>query len=178
MTTVIKSIGSGKTYSTIASWIASLSDGTYSSGDDVIGELYDSSYDETFNIGDDPFDTGGLDSVTLRANSSYKHDGTPDSGVKIVYSGSVSDATAPYTVSYNSSTVHLYVCSIFHFHVPSQIFFEIGVVTSQFVGSSQDHVLDYLLQLTVHDFISFTVVILFVRSQCVGVVRRVLSIFL
>lgn len=104
MTTVIKSIGSGKTYSTIASWIASLSDGTYSSGDDVIGELYDSSYDETFNIGDDPFDTGGLDSVTLRANSSYKHDGTPDSGVKIVYSGSVSDATAPYTVSYNSST--------------------------------------------------------------------------
>jgi hypothetical protein len=49
MATVIKSIGSGKDYSTIAAWIVSLSDGTYSSGDDVIGELYDSSYDESFN---------------------------------------------------------------------------------------------------------------------------------
>ena len=55
MATVIRSIGSGKTYSTIATWIVSLSDGTYSSGDDIVGELYDSSYDETFNIGDAPF---------------------------------------------------------------------------------------------------------------------------
>lgn len=112
MTVVIKSIGSGKDYSTIAAWIVSLSDGTYSSGDDVIGELYDSSYDETFNIGDDPFSTGGLDSVTLRANSANKHDGTPDSGVKIVYSGSVPDSTAPYTVSYNSSTYGEYKVKI------------------------------------------------------------------
>ena len=43
------SIGSGKDYSTISAWIASLSDGTYSSGDDIIGELYDSSYDEAQN---------------------------------------------------------------------------------------------------------------------------------
>ena len=62
MATVIKSIGSGKDYSTIAAWIVSLSDGTYSSGDDVIGELYDSSYDESFNIGDAPFSTGALNS--------------------------------------------------------------------------------------------------------------------
>jgi len=104
MATVIRSIGSGKTYSTIATWIVSLSDGTYSSGDDIIGELYDSSYNETFNIGDAPFSTGSLNSVTLRANSAYKHDGTPDSGVKIIYSGSVSDGSAPYIVSYNSAT--------------------------------------------------------------------------
>tara|TARA_R100001377_G_scaffold19893_1_gene10418 strand:+ start:628 stop:1701 length:1074 start_codon:yes stop_codon:yes gene_type:complete len=104
MATVIRSIGSGKTYSTIATWIVSLSDGTYSSGDDIVGELYDSSYDETFNIGDAPFSTGSLNSVTLRANSEYKHDGTPDSGVRIVYSGSVSDGSAPYIVSYDSST--------------------------------------------------------------------------
>ena len=104
MATVIRSIGSGKTYSTIATWIVSLSDGTYSSGDDIVGELYDSSYDETFNIGDAPFSTGSLNSVTLRANSEYKHDGTPDSGVRIVYSGSVSNGSAPYIVSYDSST--------------------------------------------------------------------------
>jgi hypothetical protein len=102
--TGIVSIGSGKDYSTISAWIVSLSDGTYSSGDDIIGELYDSSYDETFNIGDAPFSIGGLSSVTLRANSAYKHDGTPDSGVKITYSGSVSNGSAPYIVSYDSST--------------------------------------------------------------------------
>jgi|10_taG_2_1085330.scaffolds.fasta_scaffold00282_5 hypothetical protein len=112
MATVIKSIGSGKDYSTIAAWIVSLSDGTYSSGDDIIGELYDSSYDETFNIGDAPFSTGALNSVTLRANSAYKHDGTPDSGVKIIYSGSVSDSDAPYKVSYNSSTYGEYKVKI------------------------------------------------------------------
>ena len=112
MATVIKSIGSGKDYSTIAAWIVSLSDGTYSSGDDVIGELYDSSYDETFNIGDAPFSTGGLDSLTLRANSANKHDGTPDSGVKIVYSGSVPDNSAPYAVTYDSSTYGEYKVKI------------------------------------------------------------------
>ena len=112
MATVIKSIGSGKDYSTIAAWIVSLSDGTYSSGDDVIGELYDSSYDEAFNIGDAPFSIGALSSVTLRANSAYKHDGTPDSGVKIIYSGSVSDSDAPYKVSYNSSTYGEYKVKI------------------------------------------------------------------
>ena len=106
------SIGSGKDYSTIAAWIASLSDGTYSSGDDIIGELYDSSYDETFNIGDAPFSIGGLNSVTLKANSAHKHDGTPDSGVKITYSGSVSDSDAPYKVSYDSSTYGEYKVKI------------------------------------------------------------------
>ena len=112
MATVIRSIGSGKTYSTIAAWIVSLSDGTYSSGDDIIGELYDSSYNETFNIGDAPFSTGSLNSVTLRANASEKHDGTPNSGVKITYSGSVADSSAPYTVSYNSSTYGEYKVKI------------------------------------------------------------------
>ena len=105
-------IGSGKDYSTIAAWISSLSDGTYSSGDDIIGELYDSSYDETFNIGDDPFSIGGLNSVTLRANSAHKHDGTPDSGVKITYSGSASDSSAPYRVSYDSYTYGEYKVKI------------------------------------------------------------------
>jgi len=106
------SIGSGKDYSTIAAWIVSLSDGTYPSGYDIIGELYDSSYDETFNIGDAPFSTGSLNSVTLRANSAYKHDGTTDSGVKINYSGSASDSVAPYTVSYDSSTYGEYKVKI------------------------------------------------------------------
>ena len=100
MATVIKSIGSGKNYSTIAAWIVSLSDGTYSSGDDVIGELYDSSYDEAFAIGDAPF-AAGLNTVTLRANAA-------DSGVKVTYSGTVADSSAPYIIDYNSSTYGAY----------------------------------------------------------------------
>tara|TARA_B100000519_G_scaffold203410_1_gene226375 strand:+ start:779 stop:1855 length:1077 start_codon:yes stop_codon:yes gene_type:complete len=104
MPTITKSIGSGKDYSTIANWIVSLSDGTYDSGDDVIGELYDDSYDESFTFNDAPFATGGLSSVTLRANASEKHDGTPDSGVKVTYSGSVPDSVAPYNIIYDSGT--------------------------------------------------------------------------
>ena len=111
MATVIKSIGSGKDYSTIAAWIVSLSDGTYSSGDDVIGELYDSSYDEAFTIGDAPF-VAGLNTVTLRANAAEKHDGTPDSGVKITYSGTVADSSAPYIINYDSSTYGEYKVKI------------------------------------------------------------------
>jgi hypothetical protein len=104
MATVTKSIGSGKDYSNIAAWISDLSNGAvYSSGDDAIGELYDSSYDEGFVIDDSEFSLD-LNSITLRANSSEKHDGTPDSGVKITYTGTVSNETPVYQVAYTTGT--------------------------------------------------------------------------
>jgi len=107
MATITKSIGTSgsRDYSSITAWEADLTNaGIYSSGDDAVGECYaDSTFDESFLIDDNSF-TRDLDSITLKANSSEKHNGTPDSGVKIVYTGTVSDSVAIWKVNYTTGT--------------------------------------------------------------------------
>jgi hypothetical protein len=106
MATVTKSIGTNsRDYSTISAWEADLANSAiYSSGDEAVGECYnDSTFDEAFNI-DDTGPAFGLSSITLKANSSDKHDGTPDSGVKITYSGSFSEYSPVFKVSYTQAT--------------------------------------------------------------------------
>ena len=85
MPTITKSIGTNsRDYSTISAWEADLANGAvYSSGDEAVGECYnDSVFDESFNI-DDTGPAYGLSSITLKANSSDKHDGPEGSGVKV-----------------------------------------------------------------------------------------------
>lgn len=106
MATVTKSIGTagGRDYSTITAWEADLAGGSYSSGDAAVGECYDdSTFDESFNI-DDTGLAHGLISITLKSHSSSLHDGTPDSGVKIKYTGTVSNEVGVYRVSYDQGT--------------------------------------------------------------------------
>ena len=106
MATVTKSIGTNsRDYSTISAWEADLANGAiYSSGDEAIGECYnDSTFDESFDI-DDTGPAFGLSSIILRANSTQKHDGTPDSGVKVTYTGTVTDSNGIFKVSYDQSS--------------------------------------------------------------------------
>tara|TARA_S200002703_G_scaffold158390_1_gene168620 strand:+ start:165 stop:1244 length:1080 start_codon:yes stop_codon:yes gene_type:complete len=106
MATVTKSIGTNsRDYSTISAWEADLSNSAvYNSGDEAVGECYnDSTFDEAFNI-DDTGPAYGLSSITLKANSSDKHDGTSDSGVKITYTGSFSTFSPIFQVSYTQSS--------------------------------------------------------------------------
>lgn len=106
MATVTKSIGTNsRDYSTISAWEADLANSAvYNSGDEAVGECYnDSTFDEAFNI-DDTGPAYGLSSITLKANSSDKHDGTPDSGVKITYTGSFSTFSPIFQVSYTQSS--------------------------------------------------------------------------
>ncbi len=106
MATVTKSIGTNsRDYSTISAWEADLSNaGIYSSGDQAVGECYsDGVFDESFDI-DDTGPAFGLTSITLKANSAHKHDGTPDSGVKISYTGSFSTYSPIFKVSYDQGT--------------------------------------------------------------------------
>ena len=106
MATVTKSIGTtGRDYSTITAWEADLSNGAvYNSGDSAVGECYnDSTFDESFEIDDTGF-AAGLTDITLRAHSSAKHDGTPDSGVKVTYTGSISNEVGVYRITYDQVT--------------------------------------------------------------------------
>ena len=106
MPIITKSIGTNaRDYSTISAWEADLANGAvYSSGDEAVGECYnDSVFDESFNI-DDTGPAFGLSSITLKANSSDRHDGTEGSGVKVTYTGSVSSSLAIFLVSYNKET--------------------------------------------------------------------------
>ena len=105
MTTVTKTIGSagGRDYSTITAWEADLGGSSYSSGDDAVGECYnDSTFDESFTIDDGSFSK--VDTIKLKAASGQEHDGTPDSGVKITYSGTIGDEVAIWNVAYTSGT--------------------------------------------------------------------------
>lgn len=105
MATVTKTIGSagGRDYSTITAWEADLGGSSYSSGDDAVGECYnDSTFDESFTIDDDSFTK--VDSVKLKAASGEEHDGTPDSGVKITYSGTIGNGSTVWSVGYTSGT--------------------------------------------------------------------------
>ena len=105
MTTVTKTIGSagGRDYSTITAWEADLGGSSYSSGDDAVGECYNAStFDESFTIDDGSFSK--VDTIKLKAASGQEHDGTPDSGVKITYSGTIGDEVAIWNVAYTSGT--------------------------------------------------------------------------
>ena len=106
MATVTKTIGSagGRDYSTITAWEADLTNaGVYASSDDAVGECYnDSTFDEAFTIDDTSFTR--VDSIKLKAASGQEHDGTPDSGVKITYSGTISTASTVWTVNYTAGT--------------------------------------------------------------------------
>jgi hypothetical protein len=105
MATVTKTIGSagGRDYSTITAWEADLGGGSYADGDSAVGECYnDSTFDESFTIDDGSFTK--VDSIKLKAADGQEHDGTPDSGVKITYSGSIGNASAVWKVGYTSET--------------------------------------------------------------------------
>jgi len=106
MATVTKTIGSagGRDYSTITAWEADLTNaGVYGSGDDAVGECYkDSTFDEAFTIDDTSFTR--VDSIKLKAASGQEHDGTPDSGVKITYSGTIGNASTVWQVNYTAGT--------------------------------------------------------------------------
>ncbi len=87
MATVTKSIGtSSRDYSTIALWEADLDESSiYSSGDTAVGECYN---DTTFSIsGSTDIDGGstiGLDNRILTAAAGERHDGTANSGVRLL----------------------------------------------------------------------------------------------
>lgn len=87
MATVTKSIGAvGRDYSTIAGWAAQLDEGSiYSSGDTAVGECYN---DTTFSVaGETDITEGGtigLDTRTLSAAVGERHDGTANSGVRVL----------------------------------------------------------------------------------------------
>ena len=85
MATVTKSIGtSSRDYSTITLWEADLDDTLiYSSGDDAVGECYnDSTFDE-YDIVLNGGQTVGLNSVELTVAETERHDGTAGTGAKI-----------------------------------------------------------------------------------------------
>ena len=105
MTTVTKTIGSGggRDYSTITAWEADLGGSSYSSGDDAVGECYnDSTFNESFTIDNGSFSK--VDTIKLKAANGQEHDGTPDSGVKITYSGTITSEASVWTVGYTSGT--------------------------------------------------------------------------
>ncbi len=81
--TVVKTIGtSSRDYSTITAWEAVLDDPIYQTGDDAVGECYnDSTFVEGFTI--DGGSTVGLNSILLIPETSERHDGTADTGVKV-----------------------------------------------------------------------------------------------
>ena len=81
---ITKTIGTAsRDYSTITLWEADLDDtGTYTSGDDAVGECYnDSTFSESFTL--NTGSTLGLSSVLLKPASGEGHDGTADTGVKV-----------------------------------------------------------------------------------------------
>jgi len=94
--TLTKTIGTtSRDYSTIQLWEDDLDDGTsaandataYSSGDDAVGEVYnDSVFDESVTLNGGG--TVGLNSITLTAPSSERHDGTAGNGARIVRTAS------------------------------------------------------------------------------------------
>ena len=83
---VAKSIGtSSRDYSTIQAWEADLDDaGLYQSGDDSVGECYnDSTFTQTDNLIIRSGGVVGLNSVTLTAAATDRHDGTAGTGAEI-----------------------------------------------------------------------------------------------
>jgi hypothetical protein len=94
MATITKRIGtSSRHYSTIAAWEADLDNSSvYSSGDDVIGELYaDSEFNEDLDI--DGGGTIGLDSITLTSSSATgnRHNGNRGTGAVVRRSSATKD---------------------------------------------------------------------------------------
>lgn len=97
MTTVIKTIGTGKDYSTITAWRNDLTNtGIYSSGDDAVGLI---STNQVFNE-QVSLDNGvtGLNSVTLTVDTPYRHTGVKGTGARIEYTGS-----GTYIIQFNRS---------------------------------------------------------------------------
>ena len=87
MATVTTSIGtSSRDYSTIAAWDADLDNtGIYSSGDTAQGECYaDSDFSMTGALAIDGGGTVGLDTRTLTAAVGQRHDGTANTGVRLL----------------------------------------------------------------------------------------------
>ena len=81
---VVKSIGAtGRDYATITLWEADLDSAThYQSGDIAVGECYDDAdFNEYVTINGGA--TIGLAGIVLTAAESARHDGTPNSGVRI-----------------------------------------------------------------------------------------------
>lgn len=104
MATVTKSIGtSSRDYSTITAWQADLGDMfIYNSGDDAVGECYnDSVFDEQFTIDQTGLAFPGLNSIKLTAASGQEHNGTPGSGVKVKYTGTITSEDALWEVDYS-----------------------------------------------------------------------------
>lgn len=91
MATVTKTIGAtGRDYSEINLWEADLDDtGIYSSGDDAVGECYaDSDFTNEESLVINGGTTVGLNSVKLTVAAGERHNGTADTGVRLLYSSS------------------------------------------------------------------------------------------
>ena len=105
MATVTKSIGAtGRDYTTIDSWESFLDDASegYADGDDALGQCYaDSDFDGNAGFTLNGGGTIGLDSRTLSAAPGERHDGTANSGVRILRD---TDAASGYVTSYISYT--------------------------------------------------------------------------
>ena len=114
MPTITKTIGTtGRDYTTVASWEADLANAAiYTSGDTAVGECYaDTSFGGSWSIDNTGF-AFGLVEVILKAAEHEKHDGTPDSGVKFSYSGTVHNETAFHSVAYDPVTYGTYKVKI------------------------------------------------------------------
>lgn len=88
MPTVTKTIGTtGRDYSTIQAWADDLDNGAvYSSGDDIVGEIYDDSvFDEQVSFRESDV-ISGFSSVQLTVPESERHDGTAGTGARLVRS--------------------------------------------------------------------------------------------
>ena len=96
MATIVKSIGAtGRDYTTVDAWEADLDDTSiYSSGDIAQGEMYaDSTFESSATI--DIFNGGtvGLDNRTLTAAAGERHDGTANTGVRILCTNTGNNVT-------------------------------------------------------------------------------------
>tara|TARA_R100000808_G_C2140243_1_gene148056 strand:- start:127 stop:1272 length:1146 start_codon:yes stop_codon:yes gene_type:complete len=96
MATIVKSIGAtGRDYTTVDAWEADLDESSiYSAGDTAQGEMY---ADSTFEISStiDIFNGGtiGLYHRTLTAAAGERHDGTANTGVRILCTNTGSNVT-------------------------------------------------------------------------------------
>lgn len=84
---IVKTIGSGKDYTTLVAWEADLDDDTiYIEGDTAVGTIDENSqFVESVTI--DGGETVGLAGIELTVSDLYKHDGLAGTGAGINYSG-------------------------------------------------------------------------------------------
>ena len=102
---VVKSIGTGKDYTTVTAWEAASYGGT-TSEDNAIGEIYGEVTESVAVIIDDATPL----SITLTSVSSDRHNGSPGTGARIIWNVALSGAclTVSVTKSFTLSWLDIY----------------------------------------------------------------------